>query len=92
MPSRTNVFNAIDPKVHAVRRRALARPFSKSSLRKNWESFVTKKARLAVRMIKEETARQGCTDVYKWWTLVTTDIIGKLAFGDDFGMVEAGMV
>jgi cytochrome P450 len=86
-----NVFNAIDPGVHAVRRKALARPFSKSALRQNWETFTAAKARTAVSKIKQE-ADSGRADVFKWWTLLTTDIIGKLAFGEDFGMVDLGTV
>lgn len=86
-----NIFNAIDPRVHAHRRKVLARPFSKSSLRQNWEPFVAGKARTAVARIKHE-AQGGKADVYKWWTLMTTDVIGKLAFGEDFDMLDSGTV
>jgi cytochrome P450 len=84
-----NCFTATDPKVHARKRKALARPFSKSSLRENWESAVMKTARNTVAQIQSE-AEQGNADVLKWWTFMTTDIIGQLSFGESFGMVDSG--
>ena len=90
-PGGVNVFNAIDARVHAQRRKALARPFSKTSLRQNWEAFVAEKSRLTVAKIKQD-AQGGRADLYKWWTLMTTDVIGKLSFGEDFGMLNSGTV
>ena len=91
-PGGVNVFNAIDPKVHAQRRKALARPFSKTALRQDWEMFVAEKSRVTVSKIKQEAAEVGTADLYKWWTLMTTEVIGKLAFGEDFDMLRAGTV
>ncbi|KAH9215293.1 putative cytochrome P450 [Leptodontidium sp. 2 PMI_412] len=84
-----DVFSVIDPKQHAAKRKLLARPFSNTSLRQNWESLVIDKVKLVVAKIKAD-AQQGSADLNKWWVYMATDIIGKLAFGEDFGMVESG--
>jgi hypothetical protein len=34
----------------------------------------------------------GDADVLKWWTLMTTDVIATLSFGDDFRALAAGEV
>jgi cytochrome P450 len=36
-------FSMLDPKQHAARRKLLARPFSNTSLRENWEQVVCQK-------------------------------------------------
>ncbi|PNS15597.1 Isotrichodermin C-15 hydroxylase [Sphaceloma murrayae] len=61
-----------------------------TSLRQNWEQAVTEKVKLTVSRMKAE-AMQGNSDVFQWWTLMTTDVIGLLAFGESFKMVETGM-
>ncbi|KAI9740614.1 MAG: hypothetical protein M1834_005195 [Cirrosporium novae-zelandiae] len=84
-----DVFSMINPKQHAIRRKLLARPFSNTALRENWEPLVLQKARLAISNIKKE-AQNGPVDVMKWWTLMTADIIGQVAFGEPFEMLERG--
>ena len=80
-----------DPKQHAARRRLLARPFSTSSLRANWETLVKEKARKTVSILKTES-KQGLCDVMKWWSLMATDVVGELAFGHSLGLVDDGAV
>jgi cytochrome P450 len=77
----------IDPHQHAKRRQLLARGFSKSYLRQNWEGMVKQKAEMAVAKIKRD-AIKGATDVMKWWTFYTTDVVAQLSFGESFGMLE----
>ena len=86
-----NVFAMTKIQDHAARRRLLARPFSRSSLLANFQNLVTERARLAVSKIKEE-ASQGDCDAMKWWTLMSTDVIAQVAFGDDSRLLEAGRV
>jgi cytochrome P450 len=81
------VFTMIDPYQHAKRRQLLARGFSKSYLRQNWEHMVMKKAETAVGKIKRD-AQTGAADILKWWTFYTTDTIGHLSFGTSFHMLE----
>lgn len=87
------IFAMQDPHAHAARRKLFARAFSNSSLRTNWESEVRKKTELAVERIRQEasTAVQGA-DVLKWWTLMATDVIAHLSFGESFNMLELGKV
>lgn len=87
----SNVFSMTNVQEHATRRRLLARPFSRSSLLSHFQDLVTERARLAVAKIKEE-ARQGVCDAMKWWTLMTSDVIMEVAFGEKAGLLEAGEV
>lgn len=86
-----NVFAMTDVRDHAARRKLLARPFSRSSLLANFQTLVTERARLAVGKIKQE-ASQGDCDMMKWWTLMTTDVISQVAFGEDSRLLESGRV
>ncbi len=81
------VFSMVDPHQHAKRRQLLARGFSKSYLRQNWEHVVKEKAAMAVGKIRRD-AERGNADVLKWWTFYTTDTVGHLSFGESFHMLE----
>lgn len=85
------IFAMRDPHAHAARRKLFARAFSNSSLRMNWEGDVRRKAELTVQKIKDDasSAEKGA-DVLKWWTLMATDVIAHLSFGESFNMVELG--
>lgn len=87
------IFAMRDPHQHAARRRLFARAFSNSSLRRNWEDEVRRKAELAVRRIKEDASKDtNGADILKWWTLMATDVIAHLSFGESFNMLELGKV
>lgn len=86
------IFAMRDPKVHSQRRKLFARAFSATELRANWEGVVRQKVELAVQKIQREAADHGEVDVMKWWTLMTTDVIGHLSFGESFEMLEVGRV
>lgn len=86
-----NIFAMTNVQEHAARRRLLARPFSRSSLLANFQDLVSERARLAVSKMKEEASRGDC-DVMKWWTLMATDVILQVAFGDESRLLEAGEV
>ncbi|KAH7351265.1 cytochrome P450 [Rhexocercosporidium sp. MPI-PUGE-AT-0058] len=45
----------------------------------------------AAQKIKME-AEYGTADIFKWFTLMNTDIIGEIAFGEPFNMVKTGEV
>ncbi|KAK1993525.1 cytochrome P450 [Colletotrichum falcatum] len=83
------LFAMIDPKQHAKRRRLFARAFTSASLRQNWGLVVREKAEKAVERIKTD-ALNGTADLLKWWTLMTTDVIAHLSFGESFEMLELG--
>ncbi len=86
-----DVFSETSLSKHAVRRKLLSRPFSKSNLKQNWAQLVNERAQLAVRSIKSK-AEVGVCDVFEWWTFYTVDVIGKISFGESFGMLELGKV
>jgi cytochrome P450 len=83
----SGIFAMIDRHQHAKRRQLLARGFSKSYLRQNWEYMVKEKAMMAVRKIKRD-AESDIADILKWWTFYTTDTIAQLSFGESFNMLE----
>lgn len=85
------IFAQRDPHKHAARRRLFAQAFSNSALQRNWVEEIHEKARLAVSRIKED-AIAGEADIMKWWTLMATDVIAHLAFGESFDMLKLGKV
>lgn len=93
-PSRDpGIFAMQNPHDHAARRKLFARAFSNSSLKTNWEAEIRRKTTLAISHIKNNAAQPGKgADVLKWWTLMTTDVITHLSFGESFGMLEQGTV
>ncbi|KAF2120519.1 cytochrome P450 [Lophiotrema nucula] len=86
-----DVFSSIDPRVHGAKRRLLARPFSNTSLRENWEDMVVNKVKSTIDQLKAECKSQGMVDVLKWWTFMTTDMIVQVAFEEDLRMSETGV-
>jgi cytochrome P450 len=85
------IFAERDPHRHAARRRLFAQAFSNSALQRNWASEIHQKAHRAVARIKAD-ALAGDADILKWWTLMATDVIAHLAFGESFDMLEIGKV
>ncbi|KAK6208643.1 cytochrome p450 [Colletotrichum tabaci] len=83
------IFSMVDPKQHAARRRLFSRAFTGASLRRNWEPVVREKVERAIERIRTD-ALGGTADVLKWWTLMTTDVIAQLSFGESFDMLELG--
>lgn len=86
-----DVFSETNSKNHGIRRKLLSRPFSKSNLKQSWEPLVNDKARFAVQRMKA-LAEAGTCNIFDWWTFFATDVIGKVSFGESFGMLELGKV
>ncbi|KAF3008707.1 hypothetical protein E8E13_009591 [Curvularia kusanoi] len=83
------IFAMQNPHDHAARRKLFARAFSNSSLKSNWEAEIRRRTMLAVNNIRVSAAQPGKgADVLKWWTLMATDVITQLSFGESFGMLE----
>jgi cytochrome P450 len=87
------LFAMRDPHAHGIRRKFFARPFSNTSLKTHWEQEVRRKAELAVQKIREDaSSAQNGADILKWWTLMATDVIAHISFGESFHMIETGKV
>lgn len=84
-----NSFNTGDPEFHKFHRRLLARPLSESALQRV-EAVVHARVRQTVWRIGDEMRCGVGADVFKWWTFMTTDVIGELSFGEPFRLVERG--
>ncbi|KAF7679745.1 hypothetical protein GT037_001396 [Alternaria burnsii] len=78
-----------DRGIHSRRRRLLAHSLSNSSL-VVCEILIRKKIDLAMASIGHEAKIKGAADIYKWFSLMATDIIGDLTFGSSFCMLETG--
>ncbi|KAF4778325.1 TRI11 [Colletotrichum scovillei] len=85
-----SIFAMRDPRKHAIRRRLLGRVFTKASLRKEWEGIVREKVDVAVDKIRAEAEGGGCSDILKWFTMMATDVVAHLCFGESFKMLEVG--
>ncbi|CAI6014052.1 unnamed protein product [Clonostachys chloroleuca] len=59
------------------------------SLLAHREPEIRQKAELAVIKIRED-AQAGSADILKWWTLMATDVVAHLSFGESFRMQELG--
>jgi cytochrome P450 len=87
------LFAMRDPQAHGSRRKFFARPFSNTNMKNHWGNQIKQKAELAIQKIREEAsdARNGA-DILKWWTLMATDVIAHISFGESFHMIETGKV
>ncbi|OBR02510.1 TRI11 protein [Colletotrichum higginsianum IMI 349063] len=85
-----SIFAMRDPRKHAARRKLLARFFTKAYLRSEWEGVVREKVEKAVGRIYEEARDGGRSDVLEWFTMMTTDVVAHLCFGESFKMLELG--
>lgn len=56
-----------------------------------WEPQIKNIVHRAVAKIKRD-AKNGKANLVKWWSLMTADVLGDLAFGEAFGMVEGEQV
>ncbi|KAG9381754.1 cytochrome P450 [Pyrenophora tritici-repentis] len=85
------IFAMRDPVMHGTRRKLFSRALSNSSLKTNWEPEVRRKVNLAVQKIKQDAlGSQKGADIFKWWTLMATDVVTHLSFGESFNMIEQG--
>ncbi|GME21834.1 putative cytochrome p450 protein [Neofusicoccum parvum] len=92
-PAKHGLFTLADNKSHSARRKLLARAFSKSELRKNWEEEIRTTVLHAVkRMMDDADAHEGEVDVQKWWLLMAADVSSRIAFGESFNMLDTGEV
>jgi cytochrome P450 len=88
---RQSLFTLSDFKEYGARRKMLARGFSKTNLRANWEAVVMDRVRQVVKIMISEGA-DGPVDVLKWLILMAMDISTCVVFGQDLEILEARRV
>lgn len=76
---------------HKQRRKLLAGPLSESSLQ-NHAQTISELSKLAIERMRSEMRSRGAADLCIWWLYMATDIVGELAFGESFKMLESGTV
>ncbi|KAH7087003.1 cytochrome P450 [Paraphoma chrysanthemicola] len=84
------IFAMRDPYAHGARRKLFARALNYSSLKANWSAQVKKYAETAVQKIKQDASGTKGANLLHWWTLMASDVIAHLNFGESFGMLELG--
>ncbi|EUC39618.1 hypothetical protein COCMIDRAFT_10305 [Bipolaris oryzae ATCC 44560] len=84
-----SIVSERDPRKHAEMRRYLNSAFSDRSL-KSQEPLIAECVDRLIEKLEEAGRGPHGTNMVMWFNLVTFDIIGSLAFGKDFGGVEAG--
>lgn len=85
------VFGIRDHKKAAARRKLFLQAGNPATVRE-WESQVVQIIDLTVERIRDELNSHGKADIMKWWSYMTTDVLGKIAFGESFEMVSTGQV
>ncbi|KAI0154723.1 cytochrome P450 [Xylariaceae sp. FL1272] len=90
-PGAENLFNTQDLQFHRRHRKLLSAPLSESNL-KALQPQIEEHVKLAVEKMGDEMKSRKAVDVCKWWTFMTTDVIGQLTFGESFHMLESGQV
>jgi cytochrome P450 len=92
------IFDTIDAKKHAARRRLYSKAFSESEVRGVWEGMVRGKVEFAMLRMEEDMKGrengkgEGEVDVLRWLFYLTTDVSGHLMFGESFRTLEEGKV
>lgn len=84
-----SLFSTRSKKRHAMKRRMVAHGFSTQSLQL-FEPYVDLTIEKFMKRM-DEFARTGEPfDIYFWFELFTMDLMGELALGNSFGVLEAG--
>jgi cytochrome P450 len=84
-----SIVSERDPAKHAEMRKYLSSAFSDRSL-KEQEYLVSDVIDRFIMQIERRGASPGGVDMTLWFNLMTFDVIGKLAFGKDFGGLDSG--
>lgn len=84
-----SIVSERDPKNRAEMRRYLSSAFSDRTL-KSQEPLVADCTDTFIEKLGEAGKADSGTDMTMWFNLITFDIIGSLAFGQDFGGVKTG--
>jgi cytochrome P450 len=84
-----SLFSTRSKKRHAMKRRMVAHGFSAQSLLL-FEPFADKMLEKFIKKMDDFAERGEPFDIYFWFELFTMDLMGELALGNNFGVIEAG--
>ncbi|KAF2790241.1 cytochrome P450 monooxygenase [Melanomma pulvis-pyrius CBS 109.77] len=84
-----SLFSTRSKKRHAMKRRMVAHSFSAQSLL-SFEPYVDVTIAKFMQKMDEFATTQEAFDIYFWFELFTMDLMGELALGNSFGVLEAG--
>ena len=76
-----------DPKQASHRRKFFQQANTKTALLE-WEPKIRSIVGETVAKIKRDALKDGKVDVMKWWVMMTTDVLGSLAFGEPFDIIK----
>ncbi|RDL33011.1 Uncharacterized protein BP5553_08450 [Venustampulla echinocandica] len=84
-----SLFSTRSKKRHAMKRRMVAHGFSTQSLAL-FEPYIDQMLDKFMRKMDKFAQTGEAFDIYFWFELFTMDLMGDLALGDNFGVVETG--
>ncbi|KAF2710786.1 cytochrome P450 monooxygenase [Pleomassaria siparia CBS 279.74] len=84
-----SLFSTRSKKRHAMKRRMVAHSFSTQSLL-SFEPFIDQTLETFVAKMDHFADTAEPFDIYFWFELFTMDLMGELALGKSFGVLEAG--
>lgn len=53
-----------------------------------WEPQIERIVEQAVQKVKRDLKTERKCDVMKWWTFISSDVVGEIAFGKSFDNIE----
>lgn len=83
------MFSTRSKKRHAMKRRMVAHSFSAQSLL-SFEPFIDKTLEKFMAKMDKFAETGVPFDIYFWFELFTMDLMGELALGNNFGVLDAG--
>ncbi|ORY18628.1 cytochrome P450 monooxygenase [Clohesyomyces aquaticus] len=84
-----SLFSTRSKKRHAMKRRMVAHSFSAQSLL-SFEPFIDATLEKFMKKMDEFARTREAFDIYFWFELFTMDLMGELALGNNFGVLDAG--
>ena len=86
-----SIVSERDPVVHGKMRKYLSHAFSDRALKEQEDLVDEVVDEFVTQLGKHATGKDG-VDLVTWFNLATFDIIGSLAFGEEFGGVKSGRI
>lgn len=84
------MFGVRDAKKASARRRLFQLAGTKAAVIQ-WEQMLVQIVHKAVDKIKRD-AKTSSADIFKWWQMMTLDVLGEIAFAESFKVLEMEQV